>query len=152
MGCDIHLFIEKRDKGSKKWVRVNKTLPVDTEKDICYCDNLDDDEELCSCCKDSSIHIPRCYALFTILAGVRDYDYKPISEPRGLPKDISEELKDCIYDHAEHSFSYHTLHVLKKYKWEYDFDVFSDIVMPMLEKIAEEVGDKNVRIVFGFDN
>lgn len=128
MGCDIHLFIEKRYKDSKKWVKVNGFCPFS---------------------------IPRYYKLFTILAGVRDrnWAYKRISKPRGIPKDISKELKDCIRDHAEHSFSYHNLYILKRYKWgELSFDVFSNVMMPMLEKLAEEVGEKNVRIVFGFDS
>ena len=32
---------------------------------------------------------PRDYRLFSVMAGVRDYDYKPIAPPRGIPDDVS---------------------------------------------------------------
>jgi hypothetical protein len=39
--------------------------------------------------------VPRCYALFAKLAGVRNYDdeYTPIAEPRGLPDHLSTLTK-----------------------------------------------------------
>lgn len=38
----------------------------------------------------------RYYFLFGVLAGVRDHDVMPISQPRGLPDDISSEALDIL--------------------------------------------------------
>ena len=63
MGCDIHMHIEV--KINDKWEHW------------------------------SAPNMPRCYPLFNKLAGVRAYDdsIKPISEPRGLPDDLSTPTK-----------------------------------------------------------
>ena len=41
------------------------------------------------------IYIGRCYSLFALLANVRNYaEITPISNPRGLPNDVSEIVKE----------------------------------------------------------
>jgi hypothetical protein len=72
MGCDIHLFVEVRDGGAWRPVKVAWDM------------------------------FGRNYDLFAILAGVRNgcgfagsvtgTGFVPISEPRGLPADLSVEL------------------------------------------------------------
>jgi hypothetical protein len=69
VGCDIHVYVEKKD-GHGIW----QLLPDPT--------NYDD------------WGLNRNYSTFGLLAGIRDYDVPPIREPRGLPKDISEGLKE----------------------------------------------------------
>lgn len=85
MGCDIHLFTEKKRtiNNQEKWVNVDnwkinhwKIEPEESEFEVnsAYCD--------------------RNYDLFAILSDVRNYDHvKPISEPKGLPPDVSEIVK-----------------------------------------------------------
>ena len=64
MGCDIHPFIEYKNSDSWSFF--------------------------------ASVHIDRDYGLFHCLAAVRGYDaeVKPISEPKGMPKDISSAVID----------------------------------------------------------
>jgi hypothetical protein len=101
----------------------------------------------------------RNYVLFTALAGVRDsHGVVPISEPRGLPGDLSEEARKFLDDNF-HSASWLTL---------------DEVIQGMPAAIAgrpptlEHVGDfvawckalkdstsyklDEVRIVFAFDN
>lgn len=82
MGCDIHIYLEALPIGSDKWV----------------CIDISDD-----------CNVSRDYDLFTKMANVRSRgETTPISEPRGLPEDISEEVKDYSYDryHDQHSYSW----------------------------------------------
>ena len=66
MGCDIHSFAERRNKQTNKWEKVGEN-PFDW----------------------------RSYSMFAFLAGVRNYDHcEPLSEPKGLPNDISDEVKE----------------------------------------------------------
>ena len=58
MGCDIHSFTEKRNKGNNKWEVLEGLNPFDW----------------------------RSYSVFAFLADVRNYDHcEPISQPKGLP-------------------------------------------------------------------
>lgn len=47
---------------------------------------------------------------FAFLADVRnDYDIKPLAKPKGLPEDVSDEVKEELDDSDYHSHSYFTL-------------------------------------------
>ncbi len=75
MGCDIHSFAEVKRKN--KWEKVNDEIFPD------YGDR-----------KTSEPFSWRSYSMFAFLADVRNYDHcKPLSEPKGLPKD-SEWLNE----------------------------------------------------------
>jgi len=79
MGCDIHFHTEVKIKG--RWHH------------------------------HSEGSISRNYVLFTKMAGVRDYwkgEYKPISEPKGLPKDATflTRLHSERYGSDGHSHSW----------------------------------------------
>jgi hypothetical protein len=64
MGCDIHLFIEHKDKRFERWSGFG-----------------------------GKINPGRDYGIFANLCGVRGWnEVEPISEPRGLPKDIGWEV------------------------------------------------------------
>ena len=101
MGCDIHMFAEKK-KGDK-WVKVgnnfqNKTYNGDTY----YTDEPYDS---------------RNYEFFALLADVRNRNnIKPIAEQKGWPEDLSNGGKDVqdYWDYDGHSASYFTLAELKK--------------------------------------
>jgi len=106
MGCDIHLFCETREPGGP-WVLTpviwdcvacNSTGKMQSHKEgegmiDCY---------VCNGTKQVTGYSQRNYNLFAILANVRNgfgfagiptgEGFVPISEPRGLPKDMSEDL------------------------------------------------------------
>lgn len=106
MGCDIHLFVEKRENGV--WVPVDNWKPSED-----YPGSLDVDYE-------EGFYHGRCYTLFSVLADVRNesgkYRIKPICEPKGLPDDVTEPVKAC-WDCDGHSHSWHTLADLLAYDW-----------------------------------
>lgn len=90
MGCDIHLFVEKRVGGV--WVDI-------TEKE--------DDPG-------------RSYLLFACLAGVRNsHDVTPVAEPRGIPSDASPAVHEHVAAWGDdlHSKSWLTLAELLTYDW-----------------------------------
>lgn len=99
MGCDIHSHVEILKDG--KWV--NASLYVKGDKELERVDPVRD----------------RWYALFAQMAGVRLYtgDIQPVSLPRGLPSDVSEETKKDSKEWGEdgHSHSYLFLEEMQKY-------------------------------------
>lgn len=104
MGCDIHLYVEKKKNG--KWVSAQGLVKdEDGNLDVPYPDILFDD---------------RNYELFAFLAGVRDYWGNQYFKPKGFPKNASEEIKK-IYKRwglDAHTPSYLTLKELKSVNWE----------------------------------
>lgn len=117
MGCDIHVFVEQLDdKGV--WCKLDEPS-IEIYKDqngnpVMY----------------DTWYFGRNYALFSMLADVRNgYGFagcdtgdpvEPISEPRGLPADVSPEI---FKEHQEwgydaHSATYFTLRELRYVDWE----------------------------------
>lgn len=147
MGCDIHMYVEK--KVNDEWKPVKGPNPYygkyDWEKEKTRYANW--------------IYTGRNYDLFSLLADVRnDGNYKPISEPKGLPKDVSGTIKheSDKWGWDAHSHSYFTLKELKKsgiekYKNEAYLQEFLDFTMKHLVKLSDGK-DEQVRIVFWFDN
>lgn len=94
MGCDIHSFVEVKQEGT--WKQVEGVFPFDW----------------------------RNYSVFAFLANVRNYDCcEPISEPRGLPSDVSNDI-DFIYKDEEdyvHSTSYLTVKELIDFDYDKTF-------------------------------
>ncbi len=99
MGCDVHDFVELWDGGRWTWMR----------------DEVFTDWRNGPTCRP----LYRSYALFGLLAGVRDQDVPVIHAPRGLPADLSPELREkfgftfpqdcphgvgarcsCVYEHS----------------------------------------------------
>ncbi len=118
MGCDIHMYAEVRKNGV--WEKVGDVFenpyydperPTRTDSNgytwnAKYIDKPYDD---------------RNYRLFAILANVRnDDDWQPISMPRGIPKDISQEIKTRVDDWNGdgHSHSFFTLKELLEFDWD----------------------------------
>ena len=51
-------------------------------------------------------NISRCYSLFAKMANVRNYeDLEPISEPKGIPSDLSEMVQ---FQYDRHNSDWHT--------------------------------------------
>jgi hypothetical protein len=112
MGCDIHLYVERRENG--KWVPVADKIPNER-----YGEDYDQygtetvsqfskstwDEKYPDEFKglNNVFYQGRNYNLFAILANVRNghgfagvptgKGFEPISMPRGLPDDVSQEVK-----------------------------------------------------------
>lgn len=146
MGCDIHLFVETREPGGP-W----KLARVERKCSWCKGSGKSVRGEACFGCRRhpgvSLGYYGRNYSTFAILAGVRNGDgtflagatFVPISDPRGLPADISTDLQ-AVIDHrdedepyeayevrrdrwgcawiGDHSFSHLGLDELLKYDWK----------------------------------
>lgn len=118
MGTDITMFAEVRK--NKKWTKVGSVFKnpwyredrVIDEWNRPYTDRPYDS---------------RNYDLFAILADVRNgtgfagcktsYGFNPISMPKGLPEDITDEVKELLWNDG-YANSYYTLKELKDYDWD----------------------------------
>ena len=123
MGCDIHMYLEKKDKkgiwNSFDYYRIS-SHPKEFEV--------------------VPIYDSRNYSLFSILADVRNYgNNEPISEPKGLPSDCCKEINEeyqFLYGDA-HSCSYFTLKELKDYKNTHKFTKYRGMISPQQIKELE---------------
>jgi hypothetical protein len=141
MGCDIHLYVEKKNNGiwepvigKNHWIDEYKDWYANS-KDEKYRANLlksiekmekEEPEVYCGWLYDG-----RNYTLFGILADVRNgicsffrgpstgQEAKPISMPKGLPEDVSSyvKLQSDEWDCDGHSHSWFTLQELLDYDW-----------------------------------
>lgn len=135
MGCDIHnrieyrreIYIGKNEDGSPKY-----------ETKWCCGDyfelnpnygvwNGEEEYELVGFCDE------RWYARFATLANVRNYgDTEYICEPKGLPDDVSEKVKEDYekekYD--AHSISYFTLQELIKWNKAHKIVRYKGMISP----------------------
>lgn len=130
MGCDIHFYVEVKEDGEWKnynwredcWELDENGKPVV----LSYSDGATyqktDYDKLFS----HPLYVDRNYSVFSILANVRNgYGFAgcdtgdgfvPIDRPRGLPKDVSREVKRESY--YGHSHSYLTIQELLDYNWD----------------------------------
>ena len=87
MGCDIHLWAERRVDGAWQYASDN-------------------------------IYDQRNYRTFAILAAVRnDHDMTPISEPRGLPEDCGDYVREELSNDGGHSASHLTVAEIMAFDW-----------------------------------
>lgn len=133
MGTDVHFYLERR--GDSGWEAIGEWV----ENDF-----YDPDEPGCpKLYFQSAVHVHQNYALFAILANVRNLDepgclgwlfgllgfprkrsesaYIPISDPRGLPDDLSPDLKKMAsFDNQVdfHSWSWLMLREILDYDWD----------------------------------
>lgn len=113
MGCDIHLFVERRDEQGK-WVTADTWEPEDGRMRVDY---------------HKRFYTGRNYDLFAILADVRNGrgfagvktggGFIPISPPKGLPDDVSPQVAEDSegWGSDGHSHSWHTVKDLMEYDW-----------------------------------
>lgn len=119
MGCDIHLFVERVENG--KWVSADRWTPnryagEEGEPDI----RIEYEDRF---------YTGRNYDLFGILADVRNGSgfagcdtgdgFVPISEPRGIPDDVSPEVaaESSRWGEDGHSHSWLSVQELLDYDW-----------------------------------
>lgn len=119
MGCDIHLYVEKRVEG--QWVSADRWVPNEYAGE--------EGEEGMEVAYESRFYSGRNYDLFAILADVRNgkgfagiktgEGFVPIADPRGLPDDVSEQIKadSDRWGIDGHSHSWLTLGELLAYDW-----------------------------------
>jgi hypothetical protein len=117
MGCDIHLYVEKRVDG--KWIPADKWTKSEYENEgnpltVEY---------------NARFYSGRNYDLFAVLADVRNGygfagvdtgdGFKPIRKPKGLPKDASREVRaeSESWGIDGHSHSWFTVAELLAYDW-----------------------------------
>lgn len=116
MGCDIHLFVEK--KAGDHWISVDQWTPgEDGGRGEAYVHYR------------NAYYSNRNYELFAILADVRNGTgfagidtgdgFVPIAMPKGLPFDLSPEVKREAdsWEGDGHSHSWHTLEDLLEFDW-----------------------------------
>lgn len=125
MGCDIHAGIEYRDRDH--WEVFAR-----------------------------EVELPRSYRVFSALAGVRNYheeSIEPISEPRGLPDDLSWWMKPDEDGHwlGDHSFSWVTTAEFEEALKRSDEGRAEYRAVLAAMKVLEAEG-WTARLVFGFDN
>lgn len=131
MGCDIHLYIEQKQRdGTWKEVEIDDRL-------------LPDDRD---------------YNIFGFLAGVYNRDFPAQFEARGMPNDSSIPNQDAVGDFG---FTYAYLDELLAAQWEAAgleecyFKIFCKYVLPRLCCSCGFCNDeekRNIRIIMGFDN
>ena len=113
MGCDIHSFAERLNKQTNKWEKVGDAFSLDEYGKTRFKKD-----------KGDSPFDWRNYSVFAFLANVRNYDHcEPISKPKGLPDDISDEVKQ-EYEHMEedaHSTSFLTAKELLDFDYDKTF-------------------------------
>jgi len=119
MGCDIHLYVER--KVDDKWISADKWTPDP------YADEGEESRLIVDC--DDCYYSERNYDLFGMLADVRNglgpagcvtgSGFNPISTPKGLPDDVSPEVKRESEESGLplHSHSWLTLAELNAYDW-----------------------------------
>ncbi len=139
MGCDIHVFLEKKTSvnNESKWVNIDywQLNP--------YHDGVDKYEK-------EYDHVPvyrgRNYELFNILAGVRGSGDGIIDEPRGLPEDasITTKKESDGWGSDGHSHSYFTLFELREFLENNPTTMYGGMVKPEdAEKIDKGEGTPN---------
>lgn len=104
MGCDIHMYAERRSPDGK-WESCDSWVQGEDFFEVPYKD---------------AIYTGRNYQLFSILANVRNgLGIIPFSEPRGIPKDMSEEVEReyLSWKSDVHSSSWFTVKELMGFDW-----------------------------------
>ena len=130
MGCDIRPVVELA--GGDQW----------------FCEARGD------------LGIPRSYALFTALAGIRDegLGIAPVASPRGIPDDADWSTRDRLDPDDYHSASWLTLDEVREahgrvkaaFPEEPDMRTGLEAVMAFMAELSPD--PKKVRLVFAFDN
>jgi hypothetical protein len=171
MGCDIHVFIERRLNG--KWVPVNAP-PQEGELDYgrawpwgAWTDPPNPMEELAQVTLPFEERVPskaqewafgRNYASFGRLSGVRGGT--PYREPNGYPADLSDGVRAELWGGDDHTPTHWTLADLDEAhknrdvrEEEWGAERISELLWEM-KRIAEEynITPADVRMVCFYDN
>lgn len=150
MGCDIHSYAEVRHNGRWRHADGPIVTPIDEWADP------------------SEPFGWRGYNMFGFLAGVRNRNMPLIREPRGLPDDVSDEVRN---EHGGdptlwHSASWLTLAELLDYDYDQPVssvrweglvtgplrDVLGETFFQHLNDLGKLGAPEDVRVVFWFDS
>lgn len=139
MGCDIHAFVEKKNENGIWKAIYGESCMLDWyKKQLENAIKNDDKNNIEFYNKRVSqnsepsldwLYDNRCYDLFALLAGVRNRNnIIPISEPKGIPENISEEIKEEleVWEYDGHSRSYYTLAELNEYIKTHQDDYYTN--------------------------
>lgn len=148
MGTDIHLFVERRTpdgwESLDTWIEGRRGYAYPSWDNRFYSD--------------------RNYDLFAVLADVRNSGgFKPISPSRGLPGDLSPNLRKYSQLGDNHNHSWLMLRELVEYDWDQRvFVVYSisgtlrdccgDFIEKVIPRLQTLGGLDDIRIVFWFDS
>ncbi|MBE9210489.1 hypothetical protein IQ244_29105 [Nostoc sp. LEGE 06077] len=130
MSTDIRIFAECLQDG--QWTPLSRTedLSKESHQDLSTLEIID---------------IGRHYEFFTVLAGVRrerflkwsGADVRPISRPRGLPKDLSPLLKSYIQDDDGWGASWLMVQEVINFDWEQSI-TFYGLVEPQYANLFSD--------------
>jgi hypothetical protein len=156
MGCDIHLYLEKRvyrydDKEKKNGIWVNADKWTRNHRLALYPDDEDERNEWELDYHDR-IYTGRNYDLFAILANVRNgygfagvptgSGFVPIAMPKCFPEDVSLTVKreSDGWGCDGHSHSWFTLKELLDYDWEQGVTEHQGVVSAEEYKVFKKEG------------
>lgn len=170
MGCDIHLFVERRRKATKDWVPVDPPQTADTLRGLGYYLQFkvsNDLHEIAQAMESDPYpavatkwNIGRNYDAFARLSDVRNgYNIERMSLFDGHPDDLSTAIEEYFYDdHGEIYADYHSE------TWGYasrlEDEVTSDdpeclrVLVSALKHVANTYGIRmhDLRVVLAYDN
>lgn len=156
MGCDIHCNLEYRRNNQSNWYDIdlyqrNKYFGSDE-------DEIEEFEKI-------RLYTKRSYFLFGLLAGVRNIMVEPIKQPRGIPEDVTESVKKFYNNMGKdaHTPSWYTLYELKRAQKTLNEECLQELIDCVelryiqvenygYKKTLTEDEEKNIRLVFWFDN
>src|SRR5665213_427516 len=118
MGCDIHMYIEKRDDSGHAW-RIDEGHTYD-EDELDAAGNVEYEGDL----DDLEASVGRSYQMFHIMAGVRSGEVQ-LFEARGVPDDASPEYLKTVdrWSGDGHTHSYLSLEEFRKCLEAYGADM-----------------------------
>lgn len=150
MGCNIHCNLEYRRTKNEKYedidlYKIDKYFSINGFEKVC-------------------LYNERNYYLYGILAGVRNKIVTPISNQKGLPNDVSNDIK-ILYESSSdnHTCSYYTLIELKQAQLRYNEECLDELITLIEKRYCDTTNygynkkltleeDQNIRLVFWFDN
>lgn len=140
MGCDIHLFTEVKRHIYGKEMWINSDL---WEINPHYRYGSEDEKKYEPELNIKNLYSGRNYELFGILADVRCYGNPVISNPKGLPEDVSDIVKDESdrWGIDGHSHSYLTLRELVEYLERHPKIKYDGFVSPEDAEKLDKTGE-----------
>lgn len=157
MGCDIHVKLEVRDSDGITWKPAGFHPTTDSRRD----------DEFWDC---------RSYAMFSVLAGVRNYSaVTPLTTPRGFPSDMSLGAQIWSDWGDFHSPTYYVLSELLTFNYDAPLEdrrnlpesapgrmttyrefmtnvFFRDVERLRVWATENDIDPEDVRIIMAFDN
>lgn len=158
MGCDIHLFCERRIDYDKWECEDHFRIRTDDVPETISIQSINDYPKYLD---PVPLYSDRSYALFSLLAGVRNCGgIEQIDDRRGLPHDVSEIVKaySDYWDTDGHSHSWYTAKELFKKKYESLLSTNKETDNEELEwayrglcKLCQAITNRMIEVFYIFD-